>query len=67
MLDRDALEKFPTEATGFRGMLNDIDGLDNIESDLALVKTCEGNPSPRSSSFGSSMKTGNDGNSFPGR
>ena len=55
------------EASGFRGIEKDVDGRNNIESDLALVKTCAGNSSPRSSSSRSSRKTGNEGNSFPGR
>ena len=63
MLDR---SNDPIEATGFRGIEKDVDGRNNIESDLALVKTCAGISSPCATS-GSSIKTGNDGNSFPGR
>lgn len=55
------------EATGFLGIVKDVDGRDSIESDLAFVKACAGNSSPRPSSSRSSRKTGSEGNSFPGR
>lgn len=68
MLDRDAsMDRVLMEASGFLGIVKDVDGRDNIESDLALVKACAGNSSPRSSWSRSSRKTGNEGNSFPGR
>lgn len=66
MLERDpSIENVRRDATGFLGIVNDVDGLDNIESDLALVKACGGYSIPTPSA--SSRKTGNDGNSFPGR
>lgn len=67
MLERDASrDNVLVEATGFLGIVNDVDGRDSIESDLALVKACAGNSSPWSSSA-SSRKTGSEGNSFPGK
>lgn len=67
MLERDAsMDRVLVDATGFLGIVKDVDGRDSIESDLALVKACAGNSSPWLSSS-SSRKTGNEGNSFPGR
>lgn len=67
MLERDAsMDRVLVDATGFLGIVKDVDGRDSIESDLALVKACAENSSPWSSSS-SSRKTGNEGNSFPGR
>lgn len=60
------MDRVLVDATGFLGIVKDVDGRDSIESDLALVKACAGNSSPWSSSS-SSRKTGNEGNSFPGR
>lgn len=66
MLERDpSNENVRRDATGFLGIVKEVDGRDSIESDLALVKACAGYSSPASSA--SSLKTGNEGSSFPGR
>lgn len=64
---RDPSNERALEVIGFLAIVNDVDGRDSIDSDLALVKACAGYTSPASSSIASWLNMGNDGSSLPGK